>query len=118
MLKGFIDLIFEHQGRYYILDYKSNHLGEQLENYQPDTLAQAMLEHRYDLQYQLYTLALHRLLASRLPNYDYQQHFGGVFYLFLRGMRAGVADHGVFQYRPEQPLVEAMDRIFRGEADV
>ena len=86
MLKGFIDLVFYHDGKYYIADYKSNYLGDSHADYQPEALAQAMLEHRYDLQYQLYTLALHRYLRHRLPDYDYQTHFGGVYYLFLRGM--------------------------------
>lgn len=115
MLKGFIDLIFEYQGRYYVLDYKSNHLGDDTTLYQPDNLARAMLEHRYDLQYQLYSLALHRFLASRIRDYDYEQHFGGVYYLFLRGMRASEPDNGVFFCRPSQVLVEAMDDLFKGD---
>ncbi|WP_281704382.1 exodeoxyribonuclease V subunit beta, partial [Aeromonas taiwanensis] len=82
MLKGFIDLVFEWQGRWYLLDYKSNHLGMSPADYSRPALEQAMVEHRYDLQYQLYSLALHRLLALRLPGYDFDQHFGGVFYLF------------------------------------
>ncbi len=114
MLKGFVDLIFEYQGRYYILDYKSNHLGSSLDDYSSDKLGQAMLEHRYDLQYQLYTLALHRLLASRLPDYSYEQHFGGVYYLFLRGMRTGIPGYGVFYNRPSQALVTELDALFKG----
>lgn len=113
MLKGFIDLIFEYQGRYYILDYKSNHLGSQPEDYTVEALEAAMLDHRYDLQYQLYTLALHRLLQIRLPAYDYELHFGGVFYLFLRGMKADSAGSGVFHCRPAVELVEQLDQLFR-----
>ncbi|WP_245756518.1 exodeoxyribonuclease V subunit beta [Amphritea atlantica] len=113
MLKGFIDLVFEYQGRYYILDYKSNHLGNRPELYSGQALGSAMIDHRYDLQYQLYTLALHRLLQSRKPDYRYEQHFGGVFYLFLRGMRAGTPDSGVFHCRPAVELVEQLDRLFR-----
>lgn len=115
MLKGFIDLIFEYEGRYYVLDYKSNHLGADPSYYQSEHLARAMVEHRYDLQYQLYSLALHRFLASRIADYDYEQHFGGVYYLFLRGMRAAEPDNGVFYCRPSQALVDAMDELFRGE---
>ena len=89
MLKGFIDLVFEWQGRWYLLDYKSNHLGMSPADYGRPALERAMREHRYDLQYQLYSLALHRLLALRLPGYDFDRHFGGVFYLFLRGMPQG-----------------------------
>ncbi|GGK61231.1 exodeoxyribonuclease V subunit beta [Amphritea balenae] len=116
MLKGFIDLTFEYQGRYYILDYKSNFLGDEIADYSTDQLALAMIDHRYDLQYQLYTLALHRLLKSRLPDYDYQQHVGGVFYLFLRGMRSDQPGSGVFHCKPELKLVEALDSLFDGES--
>ncbi|UCM45552.1 exodeoxyribonuclease V subunit beta [Aeromonas dhakensis] len=108
MLKGFIDLVFEWQGRWYLLDYKSNHLGMSLADYSRLALEQAMVEHRYDLQYQLYSLALHRLLTLRLPGYDFDQHFGGVFYLFLRGMPQG----GIFHTRPSRELVQGLDRLF------
>ncbi|MGY3870502.1 exodeoxyribonuclease V subunit beta [Aeromonas crassostreae] len=108
MLKGFIDLVFEWQGRWYLLDYKSNHLGMSPANYNQAALESAMREHRYDLQYQLYSLALHRLLSLRLPGYDFEQHFGGVFYLFLRGMPQG----GVFHTRPSRELVLGLDRLF------
>ncbi|MDI3430930.1 exodeoxyribonuclease V subunit beta [Aeromonas sp. V90_14] len=108
MLKGFIDLVFEWQGRWYLLDYKSNHLGMSPADYSRSALEQAMAEHRYDLQYQLYSLALHRLLALRLPGYDFEQHFGGVFYLFLRGM----PQRGIFHTRPSRELVLGLDRLF------
>lgn len=108
MLKGFIDLVFEWQGRWYLLDYKSNHLGMSPADYSRPALEQAMVEHRYDLQYQLYSLALHRLLSLRLPGYDFDQHFGGVFYLFLRGMPQG----GIFHTRPSRELVLGLDRLF------
>ncbi|BEE19591.1 RecBCD enzyme subunit RecB [Aeromonas enteropelogenes] len=108
MLKGFIDLVFEWQGRWYLLDYKSNHLGMSPTDYSRPALELAMVEHRYDLQYQLYSLALHRLLALRLPGYDFDQHFGGVFYLFLRGMPQG----GIFHTRPSRELVLGLDRLF------
>ena len=108
MLKGFIDLVFEWQGRWYLLDYKSNHLGMSPADYSRPALEQAMAEHRYDLQYQLYSLALHRLLTLRLPGYDFEQHFGGVFYLFLRGMPQG----GIFHTRPSHELVLGLDRLF------
>ncbi|WP_421246374.1 exodeoxyribonuclease V subunit beta [Aeromonas sanarellii] len=109
MLKGFIDLVFEWQGRWYLLDYKSNHLGMSPADYGRPALESAMVEHRYDLQYQLYSLALHRLLALRLPGYDFDRHFGGVFYLFLRGMPQG----GIFHARPSRELVLGLDRLFR-----
>lgn len=114
MLKGFIDLVFEDKGKYYVLDWKSNYLGDDVSYYHGDALKTAMAEHRYDLQYQIYALALHRFLASRLPNYDYQQHFGGVYYLFLRGMD-GESRHGIFSARPTLAFLDDMDRLIDGE---
>lgn len=116
MLKGFIDLVFCWQGKYYLLDYKSNWLGEDSSAYTRAAMEQAMAEHRYDLQYQLYTLALHRYLRHRLPDYDYQRDFGGVIYLFLRGVDAQHPGNGIFACLPAPQLVEGMDRLFSGEA--
>lgn len=114
MLKGFIDLVFCWQGKYYLLDYKSNWLGEESSAYTLEAMTQAMAEHRYDLQYQLYTLALHRYLRHRLANYDYQRDFGGVIYLFLRGVDKQYPGNGIFSCRPELGLIEGMDRLFSG----
>ncbi|MGE9551570.1 exodeoxyribonuclease V subunit beta [Erwinia amylovora] len=115
MLKGFIDLVFCWQEKYYLLDYKSNWLGESGEDYTQAAMAQAMQSHRYDLQYQLYTLALHRYLRHRLADYDYQQHFGGVIYLFLRGVDGTASDNGVYRTRPEAEFVAALDALFAGQ---
>ncbi|MRI34889.1 exodeoxyribonuclease V subunit beta [Endozoicomonas sp. OPT23] len=116
MLKGFIDLTFEYQGRWYVLDYKSNWLGKQVDDYLRPQMEQVMIEHRYDLQYQIYSLALHRLLKIRLPDYDFEQHFGGVFYLFLRGVRNDRDDQpGIFQHRPSLQLINKLDSLFAGE---
>ncbi|RLM08816.1 exodeoxyribonuclease V subunit beta [Gibbsiella quercinecans] len=112
MLKGFIDLVFCWQGQFYLLDYKSNWLGESSAAYTRPAMEQAMAEHRYDLQYQLYTLALHRYLRHRLPDYSYQRHFGGVIYLFLRGVDVEHPGNGIFACRPAQELVEGMDSLF------
>lgn len=128
MLKGFIDLVFEHQGKYYILDWKSNHLGHSIEDYHPENLKHAMIDHRYDFQYQIYALALHRFLKSRLADYDYQQHFGGVYYLFLRGFaQSGETDeqskqpeqdtlYGVFSAKPSEAFLQQFDRLLDGES--
>ncbi|MDW6001675.1 exodeoxyribonuclease V subunit beta [Vibrio mangrovi] len=116
MLKGFIDLVFEYQGQYYVLDWKSNHLGHQCEDYTPARLKAAMVEHRYDFQYQIYSLALHRFLASRITDYSYEQHFGGVYYIFLRGVD-GQTPSGIFSHRPDFELITALDRFFTGEED-
>jgi len=115
MLKGFIDLVFRHQGRYYLLDYKSNWLGENAQAYTQEAMAAAMQSHRYDLQYQLYTLALHRYLRHRIADYDYERHFGGVIYLFLRGVEAQQPEQGIFTTRPEAALIAHMDSLFAGE---
>ncbi len=85
-MKGFIDLVFRHGGRWYIVDYKSNWLGETRDDYAAPQLAAAMRQHRYDLQLRIYAAALKRLLAWREPQLDWDTGFGGVFYLFLRGM--------------------------------
>ena len=113
MLKGFIDLVFCHHGRYYVLDYKSNYLGENEQAYGSKALAEAMLEHRYDLQYVFYTLALHRLLKARLADYDYQRDVGGAVYLFLRGVHA--EGQGVYVDKPPRALIEQLDDYFAGK---
>ncbi|HEO9423184.1 TPA: exodeoxyribonuclease V subunit beta [Klebsiella pneumoniae subsp. pneumoniae] len=115
MLKGFIDLVFRHEGRFYLLDYKSNWLGEDREAYTRPAMEQAMRAHRYDLQYQLYSLALHRYLRHRLADYDYDRHFGGVIYLFLRGMDGQEGGQGIFTTRPVRPLIDGLDQLFAGE---
>ncbi|MCK6262538.1 exodeoxyribonuclease V subunit beta [Vibrio sp. ZSDE26] len=115
MLKGFIDLVFEYQGKYYVLDWKSNHLGDDVTCYHGEALKGAMASHRYDLQYQIYALALHRFLRSRMANYDYDSHFGGVYYLFLRGMD-GQSEHGIFSAKPSQEFLNDMDKLIDGHA--
>jgi exodeoxyribonuclease V beta subunit len=115
-LRGFIDLVFEHEGRFYLVDYKSNDLGEQARDYQRANLVHAMGEHHYFLQYLLYALSLHRHLKQRLAGYRYEQHFGGVFYLFLRGMAPShLPGTGVFFDRPELALIEALDALMQGQ---
>ncbi len=115
MLTGFIDLVFCWQDRYYLVDFKSNWLGEQPSDYNQRAMEQVIASHRYDLQYQLYTLALHRYLRHRLANYQYQRHFGGVFYLFLRGMDPAYPGQGIFHCYPKPAMIESMDLLFSGE---
>ncbi|MBN2887113.1 MAG: exodeoxyribonuclease V subunit beta, partial [Chromatiaceae bacterium] len=113
LMKGFIDLVFRVGDRYYILDYKSNHLGDRLDDYGPEGLQQAMRAHRYHAQYLIYLVALHRYLGWRLPGYDYERHIGGVYYLFLRGMRPERGpERGVFHDRPPRDLIESLDACF------
>lgn len=106
-LKGFIDLIVHYKGRYYIIDYKSNYLGNTFEAYSPEHLQDAMAAHHYYLQYHIYLLALHLYLSFRLPDYSYDKHVGGVFYLFIRGMRPDFGSrYGVFFDRPSKKTVQ------------
>ncbi|MCF1426673.1 MAG: exodeoxyribonuclease V subunit beta [Shewanella sp.] len=117
MLKGFIDLTFEYQGQYFIADYKSNHLGDEFDAYTQVNMSRAIAAHRYDLQYIIYTLALHRLLQNRLANYDYDRHIGGCFYLFLRGMTAAHPGSGVYFDKPKQALILELDALLRGHSN-
>ncbi len=114
-LKGFIDLVFVHDDRWYLVDYKTNHLGEDLGAYAPHSLAEAMGEDHYVLQYHLYAVALVRHLRRTLPGFDYERDFGGVMYLFLRGMtpQSG-ATRGVYFDRPPLRRVEALSTLLRG----
>ncbi|MCK9622099.1 MAG: exodeoxyribonuclease V subunit beta [Methylobacter sp.] len=112
-LTGFIDLICAFPGsesRYYVMDYKTNALPD----YSPDNLTHAMREHNYGLQYWIYTVVLHRYLQTRLPDYDYENHFGGVRYLFVRGMKPDQPLSGVYKDRPDLERVEALAALFGG----
>lgn len=111
MFKGFIDLAFEYQGRYYVADYKSNWLGADDAAYTREAMESSMAAHRYDLQYVLYVLALHRQLRLRLPDYDYDRHMGGALYLFVRSPGGGV-----YQARPARGLIEQLDALFLSES--
>ena len=116
-LKGFIDLVFVHQGRFYVVDYKSNHLGFDEADYQSEQLNAAMIEHDYPLQYLIYSLALHRYLRLRLPDYEPEKHLGGVYYLFIRGMKPEWGQAGIFYDKPSIDLLEKLDHYLQGEPD-
>jgi exodeoxyribonuclease V beta subunit len=109
-LMGFVDLVFTHGERWYVVDWKSNHLGNRVADYGTASIARAMREHHYVLQYHLYAVALHRYLASRLPRYDYERHFGGVYYAFIRAIR-GSERYGWYVDRPPRALVESLDAM-------
>lgn len=112
LMNGIIDLVFVHDGRWWIADYKTNHLGDHAGDYSPAHLHQAVCESDYDLQYLIYTVALHRWLRLvRGADYDYARDFGGVRYLFLRGMGAGEAGNGIHADCPPAALIDAMDRL-------
>ena len=115
-LKGFIDLVFEHQGRYFLLDWKSNHLGATQGDYHRAAVDQAMYQHGYHLQHLLYSVALHRYLQQRLPDYQPQQHFGGVLYLFVRGVRPhwrqpDGSPCGVYFHRPAPAVLHTLSDL-------
>ena len=111
-LRGFVDLVAEHDGRFYVLDYKSNHLGDRPADYLRPQLDAVMQKHHYPLQYLLYTVALHRYLGLRLRDYDYERHFGGVYYLFIRGMSVRhPPGTGVLFERPSAGLVAALSSL-------
>ncbi|MFO7754155.1 MAG: exodeoxyribonuclease V subunit beta [Desulfobacteraceae bacterium] len=118
-LHGYIDLVFENSDKYYIVDWKSNYLGPDVSDYTADGLAQVMEEHNYLLQAYIYTLAFHRHLDRRLGNYSYEKHFGGVFYLFLRGftnpwdMTVGDTE-GIYFIRPDTSLVHRLSHLVTG----
>jgi exodeoxyribonuclease V beta subunit len=118
-LNGYIDLTFEFEGRYYVLDWKSNHLGYSRDGYSSERVAGAMQEHGYYLQAALYSAAVHRYLAQRLAGYEYERHFGGVFYLFVRGVRPGWVDAsgaplGVWFHRPAAQNLASLDALLAG----
>ncbi|MDE2907496.1 MAG: PD-(D/E)XK nuclease family protein, partial [Acidobacteriota bacterium] len=114
-LRGFIDLVVEHAGRWYVLDYKSNWLGPWPDDYAPEALDAAMRAGGYTLQYLVYLVALHRYLAVRLPDYEYARHVGGAFYLFVRGIDPATGlRRGVHFDRPSAECLLAIDDCFRG----
>jgi exodeoxyribonuclease V beta subunit len=110
-MKGFMDLVWHHAGRYYLLDWKSNYLGDRLLDYHRRRLDECMGEELYILQYHIYTLALHQYLRQRVPGYRYERDFGGAVYVFIRGVaRAAPPDHGIFFDKPAPELIHALGR--------
>jgi exodeoxyribonuclease V beta subunit len=113
MLMGFADLVFEHGGRWWVLDYKSNALGSRDADYDAGALQAAMAEHRYDVQAALYLLALHRLLRLRLgPAYEPARQLGGAVYFFIRGIHGPA--HGCHHVPAAPALLDALDALLQG----
>jgi exodeoxyribonuclease V beta subunit len=113
MLTGFIDLFFEHQGKYYILDWKSNFLGDTVLHYDKTVLTEGMNQSNYHLQYMIYSVAMKKYLEFKLGEaFDYETHFGGVIYIFLRGARQG-SDTGIYTTKLLSEEVEAIEAIFK-----
>lgn len=112
-LHGFIDLFFENDSQFYIVDWKSNYLGPKPEDYLPEKLSEVILREYYFLQYHLYTAAMHRYLTNRLDGYDYDNHFGGVYYLFIRGINpASAPGNGIFFDRPSAEVIRSLLQLF------
>jgi len=115
-MKGFIDLVFEYEGRFYFVDWKSNWLGADSASYTPESVATEMARHFYNLQLGIYAVALHRYLERRLPDYEYEKNFGGAFYIFLRGIDPSKQNNGIFSTHPPRKFVEQLNEIFHGNS--
>lgn len=117
MMHGFIDLIFQADGKYYVCDYKSSHLGDQYSDYNDLAMRHNIEKNHYDLQYLIYALALHRHLKYALADYDPEQHFGGIYYLYLRGMSSQTdqQDCGVYYRQITLAELAQLDSIFAGD---
>ncbi|AEE26724.1 exodeoxyribonuclease V subunit beta [Francisella hispaniensis] len=115
MLHGFIDLIFEHDGKFYVADYKSNYLGDTLEDYNQQTMQEKNQSSFYDLQYLIYSVALDKYLRQNIESYNYEKHFGGVYYFYLRGMKDG---YGVYRARPTLEIINKLASLFNGDENV
>lgn len=112
-MRGFIDMVFRYEGRYYLIDWKSNHLGNSAALYTREYLEPVMQESLYTLQYHIYTLALNRFLSLRIKDYNYERDFGGVFYVFLRGADTSLGNSaGIYFDKPGKLLIEDMENAF------
>jgi len=110
-MRGFMDLVFQFQGRFYLVDWKSNFLGNRVEDYSSEALVTEMKEQFYMLQYHLYLIALNQYLKMRVSDYDYEKHFGGVFYIFLRGVDPESGpEFGVYHDLPKKETIDALCR--------
>ncbi|API87202.1 UvrD-helicase domain-containing protein [Francisella uliginis] len=115
MLHGFIDLIFEYDGKFYVADYKSNYLGDKLEDYNQQAMQEKNQSSFYDLQYLIYSVALNKYLKQNIPNYNFEKHFGGVYYFYLRGMKNG---YGIYQASPSFKIISKLSNLLDGGPNV
>ncbi|OQY59557.1 MAG: exodeoxyribonuclease V subunit beta [Desulfobacteraceae bacterium 4572_88] len=108
-MKGFVDMVFQFRNKFYLVDWKSNFLGDHVEDYHPVALREVMKRNFYMLQYLIYMVALHRYLSLRKQDYCYEKHFGGVYYIFLRGVDPGKGmNFGIYQDRPAEGFVRKL----------
>jgi exodeoxyribonuclease V beta subunit len=111
-----MDLVFQWRDRFYLVDWKSNFLGSRTEDYGPVSLALAMKKECYNLQYTIYTLALDQYLRLRMPGYRYEKHFGGVYYIFLRGVDPKMgSDFGIYRDLPSPERIGALREGLMGQ---
>ena len=110
MMNGKIDLFFEHNEKFYVLDWKSNFLGDSIKDYAPEKLNDAMNENNYHLQYLIYTIAIIKFIKTRKKDFNYEKDFGGVIYLFVRGMRKEKLN-GIFFTKPSEELINKLQDI-------
>jgi exodeoxyribonuclease V beta subunit len=111
LLMGFIDMIFEKNGKYYIIDWKSNYLGNTLDAYRKENMEESIKANNYDLQYQIYSIALCKFLEQRIQDFDFEKHFGGGFWVFLRGCRTG-KESGIYHFPPDKKLYKNLKSVF------
>jgi exodeoxyribonuclease V beta subunit len=109
-MKGYIDMVFRHEGRFFIIDWKSNYLGTDSNYYGKTDIAESMEKESYILQYHLYVLALHQYLKLKTAGYDYENHFGGVFYIFIRGVDDSKEGSGIFYDLPDISLINGLGK--------
>ena len=110
-MKGFIDMVFQYREKFFIVDWKSNFLGSNVTHYDRQSIDSAMKREFYILQYHIYSVALNQYLKLRLPDYTYEKHFGGIYYIFLRGIDPHMGpDFGIYRDRPPGELIEELCR--------
>lgn len=112
MLTGAIDLIYIYNNQYFLLDYKTNWLGPKNIFYNQKNIYKEIYKNRYDVQYQIYSIALHRYLINKLKNYKYSKHFGGIIYLFIRSFDNIHNKNGIFFYLPNYSLIKKLNLLF------
>jgi exodeoxyribonuclease V beta subunit len=110
VMHGFIDLVFEYDKKFYILDWKTNHLGYSIEDYEAKELKNEIIKNNYDLQYLIYTIALIRFLKSIKQDFDYERDFGGIFYLFVRGIRQN-SNCGIYFEKPDHSQILTLESL-------
>ena len=115
LVTGSVDFVFAHDGRYYVVDWKSNFIGESDADYLPERISRSIAKERYHLQFSLYTVALDAHLSRCLgKGWNYERDFGGVYYLYLRGFGTHPeGKHGAFFHRPSADFVTKLRSILQ-----